>query len=140
LERCRAAVDAAWEEKAGAIPPEVLRSIEKSVLLQTLDRLWRHHLQALDFLRKGIGLRGYAQKDPLNEYAKESFMLFEEMLAQVKREVVGLLARVQLVPAQNADAPVPTPTKEAAPRTPKKPLPPKAAGKGRSSSSKSARR
>jgi len=130
VERCRAAVDAAWAEKAAGIPPEVLRSIEKSVVLQTLDRLWRQHLQALDFLRKGIGLRGYAQKDPLNEYAKESFMLFEELLGQIKREVVGLLARVQLVPAQSAEAPT-LGKPEVAPRPTKKPLPPKASGKSR---------
>jgi preprotein translocase subunit SecA len=123
LERCQAALDDAWTHKASAIPPEVLRSIEKSVVLQTLDRLWRHHLQALDFLRKGIGLRGYAQKDPLNEYAKESFVLFEDMLGQVKREVVGLLARVQLVPAQSDAAPVAPQVQEVASRTAKKPLP-----------------
>lgn len=125
LTRCRSAVDEAWANKAAGIPPEVLRSIEKSVVLQTLDRLWRNHLQALDFLRKGIGLRGYAQKDPLNEYAKESFGLFEAMLAQVKREVVGLLARVQLVPAQSDTAPAAAPQvqPEVASRSPKKPQP-----------------
>jgi preprotein translocase subunit SecA len=98
------AIDAAWVQKQQTLAPEVMASIEKSVLLQTLDRHWRHHLQALDFLRKGIGLRGYAQKDPLNEYGKESFVLFEEMMATIKRETVGMLARVQLVPEQS-DAP-----------------------------------
>ncbi len=104
LEKTRAATDAAWAKKQTEIAPEILRSIEKSVLLQTMDRHWRQHLQTLDFLRKGIGLRGYAQKDPLNEYAKESFILFEEMLTQIKRETIGLLARVQLVPEVQADA------------------------------------
>lgn len=103
--KCEAAVAEAWQRKQAEIDPQIMRSIEKSVLLQTLDRHWRQHLQTLDFLRKGIGLRGYAQKDPLNEYAKESFVLFEEMLGQIKRETVGLIARVQLVPEQPADAP-----------------------------------
>ena len=85
-----------WAERIAPFPAEVLNSIEKSVLLQTLDKLWRHHLQALDILRKGINLRGYAQKDPLNEYARESFMLFEDLLAATKQETVSMLSRVQL--------------------------------------------
>ncbi len=87
----------AWAKKQAEFDPRVIRSLERTVLLQVLDRLWRQHLQTLDYLRRGIGLRGYAQKDPINEFARESYILFEDMLTQVKRETVGLLARVRLV-------------------------------------------
>ncbi|NBV54279.1 MAG: preprotein translocase subunit SecA [Proteobacteria bacterium] len=96
-EKCQQAITAAWQQTAGQFPPEALVSIERSVLLQTLDKQWRQHLQALDFLRRGIGLRGYAQKDPLNEYARESYHLFEDLLAQTKRDTVSMLSRVRLV-------------------------------------------
>ncbi|TKW61754.1 MAG: preprotein translocase subunit SecA [Blastochloris viridis] len=102
-EHCHKAVEESWKQRTEPFQPHVLNSIEKSVLLQTLDRLWRQHLQALDMLRKGIGLRGYAQKDPLNEYARESYMLFEDLLAATKQETVSILSRVQLV----EDAPEP---------------------------------
>jgi preprotein translocase subunit SecA len=92
-----AEVDAAWARKQGEMPADVLRHIERSVLLQNLDRLWRQHLQSLDFLRKGINWRGYAQKDPINEFARESYLLFEDLLAQIRRDTVGMLSRVQLV-------------------------------------------
>ncbi len=147
MTRCRQAADEAWAQKVASIPPEVMRSLEKSVILQTLDRLWRQHLQALDFLRKGIGLRGYAQKDPLNEYGKESFVLFEDMMAQVKRDVVALLARIQLMPASAetpvSAAPAPQASQEVATRTLKKPLPNKSvlkpAPKGRTAARKGSR-
>ncbi|PZP39888.1 MAG: preprotein translocase subunit SecA [Pseudomonas fluorescens] len=96
-EKCEAAIEAAWKERTAGFSPEILNSIEKSVLLQTLDRLWRQHLQALDILRRGISLRGYAQKDPLNEYARESYMLFEDLLMATKQETIAMLSRVQLV-------------------------------------------
>lgn len=103
--RARQEVDGAWLRKKSEIAPQVLRGIERSVLLQTLDRLWRQHLQSLDFLRRGIGLRGYAQKDPLNEYAKESYLLFEDLLNQTKKETVGLLSRVHLVDEEGLEQP-----------------------------------
>lgn len=109
-ENCRTAVEKSWTERTKAFTPEVLNSIEKSVLLQTLDKLWRHHLQALDILRKGIGLRGYAQKDPLNEYARESYMLFEDLLAATKQETVEMLSRVQLMDDQPTEGLTATPT------------------------------
>src|SRR5690606_37985047 len=105
-DNCLRAVNAAWEAKKASIPPHVMPSIQRSVLLQTLDRLWRQHLQSLEFLRRGIGLRGYAQKDPLNEYARESYHLFEHLLAQTKKETVALLSRVQII----AEEDVPQPT------------------------------
>ena len=73
-----------------------MRQIEKAVLLQTLDHLWREHLVTLEHLRQVIGLRGYGQRDPLNEYKNESFTLFEHMLARLREAVTGQLMHVQL--------------------------------------------
>ncbi len=73
-----------------------MRQIEKAVLLQTLDHLWREHLVTLEHLRQVIGLRGYGQRDPLNEYKSESFSLFEHMLAKLREVVTGQLMHVQL--------------------------------------------
>ncbi|WP_419799168.1 MAG: preprotein translocase subunit SecA [Terasakiella sp.] len=75
---------------------DVWRSVEKSVLLQLLDTIWKEHLLALDHLRQGIGLRAYAQRDPLNEYKREAFNLFEEMLSILRDRVISLLAHVEL--------------------------------------------
>ena len=72
---------------------EVLAQIEKAVLLQVLDSLWREHLASMDYLRKGIHLRGYAQKDPKNEYKREAFDMFSDMLTRLKHETVTVLAR-----------------------------------------------
>ncbi|MDP6120001.1 MAG: preprotein translocase subunit SecA, partial [Rhodospirillales bacterium] len=80
-ERLIDASDRKMAEKAANIGPEVMRAVEKSLLLQILDQMWKEHLLTLDHLRQGIGLRAYAQKDPLNEYKREAFNLFEEMLA-----------------------------------------------------------
>ena len=67
--------------KAARFGPELMRAVEKQVLLQTLDHLWREHLATLDHLRSVIGFRGYAQRDPLNEYKTEGFELFQTLLA-----------------------------------------------------------
>ena len=75
---------------------DIMRQIEKAVLLQTLDHLWREHLVTLEHLRQVIGLRGYGQRDPLNEYKSESFTLFEHMLAKLREAVTGQLMHVQL--------------------------------------------
>lgn len=83
----------AKEESAGV---EVIRHIEKAVTLQILDNQWRDHLALMDQLRQGIHLRGYAQKDPKQEYKRESFELFAEMLEHIKHEVITLLSRVQI--------------------------------------------
>ena len=73
-----------------------MRQIEKTVLLQTLDHLWREHLGTLEHLRQVVGLRGYGQRDPLNEYKTESFTLFERMLDQLRSEVTGQLMNLDL--------------------------------------------
>jgi preprotein translocase subunit SecA len=77
--------------------PDVLRYVEKSILLQTLDHLWREHLMMLDHLRNVIGLRGYGQRDPLNEYKSEAFTLFETMIQSLREAVTAQLMRVEIV-------------------------------------------
>jgi preprotein translocase subunit SecA len=79
--------------------PDVIRYVEKSILLQTLDGLWREHLMMLDHLRQVIGLRGYGQRDPLNEYKAEAFSLFEAMTANLREAVTAQLMRVEIVQA-----------------------------------------
>jgi len=90
-------VDEAAAKKAIRFGPDIMRDVEKSVLLQTLDHLWREHLVTLEHLRQVIGLRGYGQRDPLNEYKTESFTLFENMLDQLREVVTGQLFHVELV-------------------------------------------
>jgi preprotein translocase subunit SecA len=85
--------------------PDVMRYVEKSILLQTLDHLWREHLVMLEHLRQVIGLRGYGQRDPLNEYKAEAFSLFEAMISNLREAVTGQLMRVEIVtqpPAEDA--------------------------------------
>ncbi|MGD0102856.1 MAG: preprotein translocase subunit SecA [Rhodopila sp.] len=97
-ERIERAVDEMMAAKAANMGPDLMRFIEKSLLIQTLDAVWKEHLYALDHLRQGIGLRAYGQRDPLNEYKSEAFALFNAMLAELKERVTGMLARVELAP------------------------------------------
>jgi preprotein translocase subunit SecA len=96
-ERLKAAADTAAAAKAERFGGDIMRQIERAVLLQTLDHLWREHLATLDHLRSAIHLRGYAQRDPLNEYKSEAFTLFEALLSHLRQQVTGQLARVELV-------------------------------------------
>ncbi len=113
LERLRDAADKAAADRAERFGPEITDYVEKSILLQTLDTLWREHLVNLDHLRSVIGFRGYAQRDPLQEYKQESFELFQAMLANLRQAVTAQLMRVEIVREQ-ADAPPPElPTMEA---------------------------
>src|SRR6202046_883608 len=84
---------AAKEETYGA---ETMRMVERSVLLNILDQTWKEHLLALDHLRQGINLRAYAQRDPLNEYKREAFELFEGMLVQLRDQVTAVLSHIEL--------------------------------------------
>jgi len=84
-------------KKASDFGPEAMRQVEKQVLLQTIDERWREHLLTLDHLRSVVGFRGYAQRDPLNEYKTESFGLFESMLERLRGEVTSKLSHVQLM-------------------------------------------
>ena len=83
--------------RAARFGPDVMRQVEKAVLLQTLDHLWREHLVTLEHLRQVIGFRGYAQRDPLNEYKTESFELFQAMLGRLREVVTSQLMRVEIV-------------------------------------------
>jgi preprotein translocase subunit SecA len=92
--------EAAMAVKEESFGAELMRRIEKDVMLQVLDSQWKEHLAAMDYLRQGIGLRGYAQKDPKQEYKREAFEMFQSMLEALKREVVSVLMRVQVVSPQ----------------------------------------
>jgi preprotein translocase subunit SecA len=85
--------------------PDVIRYVEKSILLQTLDHLWREHLVMLEHLRQVIGLRGYGQRDPLNEYKQEAFHLFEAMIQQMREAVTAQLMRVEIMQAPPPEPP-----------------------------------
>ena len=93
--RIASAVQAAYDEKAGGIGPS-MRQLEKQIMLQVLDTLWKEHLQVMDQLRQGIHLRAYANKNPKQEYKRESFALFESLLQRLKYEVVRFLSNVQV--------------------------------------------
>jgi preprotein translocase subunit SecA len=103
-ERLETKADEYMASKAAQFGPEQMRNIEKQILLQTIDQKWREHLLTLEHLRSVVGFRGYAQRDPLNEYKTESFQLFERMLDSLRTEVSSKLARIQpLTPEQQAE-------------------------------------
>ena len=95
-ERLTTMADAAWKERESQAGADTMRQFERSLMLQTLDHHWRDHLSALDLLRQGIHLRGYAQKNPKQEYKRESFELFSDMLDRVKQDVVKVVLTVQV--------------------------------------------
>ena len=104
LERLIAASDALMAEKQTTFGPETMRNIEKQVLLQTIDGKWREHLLRLEHLRSVVGFRGYAQRDPLNEYKTESFTLFENMLNSLRQDVTQKLAMIRPISAEEQRA------------------------------------
>ncbi len=110
-ERLQKTVDEAYAEKAADIGPELMRRIEKQLLLQTIDTNWRDHLQQLDALRSVVGLRGYAQRDPLNEFKTEAFSLFEHLLDELRFETTRTLFNMRLAPSRAAPA-MPEPPKD----------------------------
>ena len=103
-ERLTAATDEQMAAKAARYGAETMRSIEKQVLLQTIDQNWREHLVTLDHLRSVVGFRGYAQRDPLNEYKSEAFQLFETLLNRLRIEVSRMLAHVQVMTQEEQQA------------------------------------
>jgi preprotein translocase subunit SecA len=90
--------------KVDKVGTETMRHFEKAVMLQVLDAQWKDHLAAMDHLRQGIHLRGYAQKNPKEEYKREAFQLFSEMLDRIKQEVIGVITRVQIREEQDVEA------------------------------------
>ncbi|MCL4721600.1 MAG: SEC-C domain-containing protein, partial [Gammaproteobacteria bacterium] len=95
-ERIIAAVEAEYLNRFASVQPAELRQIEKQLMLQQVDLHWREHLAAMDYLRQGIHLRGYAQKNPKQEYKREAFEMFSAMLDAVKRDVVTILAKARV--------------------------------------------
>ncbi len=89
-------LEKAWQAKEAQIGSEQMRRLEKEVMLFTLDSYWKEHLAAMDYLRQGIHLRGYAQKDPKQEYKREAFEMFSRMLDAIKREVVEIISKLQI--------------------------------------------
>ncbi|MCU7917952.1 MAG: preprotein translocase subunit SecA [Candidatus Thiodiazotropha sp. (ex Epidulcina cf. delphinae)] len=85
-----------YQEKEALVGAENMRQFEKAMMLQTVDSHWKEHLAAMDYLRQGIHLRGYAQKNPKQEYKREAFAMFSSMLDSIKREVIGLLSKVKV--------------------------------------------
>ena len=116
------AVKARYEEKEKQFSPDLLRWLERRIILDVVDTQWKDHLLSLDHLKEGIGLRGYGQKDPLVEFKKEAFILFEDMMARIDNETIRYLYHVQIqqseAPPSGAPpsgAPVPRPTPPRAP-------------------------
>jgi preprotein translocase subunit SecA len=114
-ERITEAAEAAAEAKAQRFGQDLANYIEKSVLLQTLDHVWKDHLLALDYLRQGIGLRAYGQRTPINEYKREAFLLFNALLDELKDRVTNVLAHVTVGEAPAAPPPPPMVESHAAP-------------------------
>jgi preprotein translocase subunit SecA len=112
-ERITRRADEFMASKVAQWGPDVMRYVEKSILLQTLDHLWREHLVMLEHLRQVIGLRGYGQRDPLNEYKAEAFALFEQMVARLREAVTAQLMRVEIVQQPPAEEPEQLPYMEA---------------------------
>ncbi|NQZ52917.1 MAG: preprotein translocase subunit SecA [Piscirickettsiaceae bacterium] len=98
------AAEEACQEKEKTVGGEVMRHFEKAIMLQTLDGQWKEHLAQMDYLRQGINLRGYAQKDPKQEFKRESFELFTSMLSSIKHDVISLISRVQVRAQEDVDA------------------------------------
>ena len=95
-ERIHQRVAKLFQEKQDRVGSEIMRRLEKDMMLKVLDNRWKEHLAAMDYLRQGIGLRGYAQKNPKQEYKREAFGMFQEMLEHIKHETVSLISRVEL--------------------------------------------
>ena len=103
-ERLMEAVQAHFKEKEELTGPEVMRHFEKALMLNVLDQQWKEHLARMDHLRQGIGLRGYAQKQPMQEYKRESFEMFTKLLESIKHEVIRVLARVKVRAEEDVEA------------------------------------
>lgn len=103
-DKIHADIDAAYQAKVEMVGDDVMRQFEKAVMLQSLDNHWKEHLAAMDYLRQGIHLRGYAQKNPKQEYKRESFELFANMLDNLKAEVISLLSKVKVQAQEDVDA------------------------------------
>ena len=95
--------DKAYKKKEGTIGSELMRNVEKQVMLRQLDQHWKEHLAGMDHLRQGIGLRSYAQKNPKQEYKREAFEMFGAMLDQIKHDTISILSRIRIQTEQELD-------------------------------------
>ncbi|HXS79286.1 MAG TPA: SEC-C metal-binding domain-containing protein, partial [Gammaproteobacteria bacterium] len=91
-----AEVSRAYERKVSEIGPQVMHEVEKQIMLRQLDSHWKEHIAALDYLRQGIHLRGYAQRNPKQEYKREAFEMFSSMLERVKHDTISILSKIQI--------------------------------------------
>src|SRR5204863_572290 len=96
LERLRSDARDAYARREEELGAEVVRELERRVLLQVIDRKWREHLYEMDYLQEGIGLRAYAQRDPLVEYQREGFDMFQQMQEGIKEEAVGFIFNLEV--------------------------------------------
>ena len=94
----------AYREKEVATGPEIMRHFEKAVMLQVLDQTWKEHLSSMDYLRQGIHLRGYAQKNPKQEYKREAFEMFSGLTGRIKEEVISVLSKIQVRAEEDVQA------------------------------------
>ncbi len=125
-ERIHGELDKAYKDKEEMAGAPVLRHFEKAVMLQILDSSWKEHLASMDYLRQGIHLRGYAQKNPKQEYKREAFEMFESLTSRVKYEVTGLLSKVQVRAEEDVEA-IEAKRRQAAPMSASHPQAPAAA-------------
>ncbi|MCH7821192.1 MAG: preprotein translocase subunit SecA [Proteobacteria bacterium] len=103
VERCIKESDDAYKQKEATVGSQLMRNVEKQVMLQQLDHHWKDHLAGMDYLRQGIGLRSYAQKNPKQEYKREAFEMFGEMLDVVKHDTISILSRIRIQGEQDLD-------------------------------------
>jgi preprotein translocase subunit SecA len=97
------AAEKVYEEREAAVGSDEFRQLERVVMLQTVDSLWKDHLLSMDHLKEGIGLRGYAQQNPLIVYKKEGYELFQDMIDRIQEETLGILYRIQIAEPQRID-------------------------------------
>jgi preprotein translocase subunit SecA len=109
---------ASYQEKEALVGREILQRVERDIMLQIVDGQWKDHLYSLDHLKEGIGLRGYGQRDPLVEYKRESFELFQAMKLRVDEEIVRFLWRLRPVLSEEGGGPAMPPRRTQRPRTP----------------------
>ncbi len=109
IEKIVGVVETQYAEKEAQYGDELMRQVEKDVMLRVLDSHWKDHLAAMDYLRQGIGLRGYAQKNPKQEYKKEAFTMFQNLLERMHFDVSSMMMRLQIQAAQDAPTPVENP-------------------------------
>ena len=113
-----ARVVAKYEDKEKLVPRDILTRVERDIMLQIVDQQWKDHLYSLDHLKEGIGLRGYGQRDPLVEYKKESFALFQDMRDRIEEEIVRYLWLLKpVVEREGGEARVNVPAPRPAPRS-----------------------